>query len=503
MASQVRRFAGSLTVRALAAFLLLGLAWLLSTPPGGGVDEPSHYVRAVGMAHGGLIGGDVDPDRPFENFRGEQLRRVNAESGWFTIPASQPSPNTCNALDASQPFDCPAPTQKTGRLEVVSLHGRSLPGAYVVPALLSRLAVSTWSATVLTRLGMLLQNAVILGVVLCALGVIYRDRRPPPMSVVAIVALSMTPVLLFLSSTMSPSSFETMSAAAFSASLVAAVRTRSTNWLIGSVVLAWITSWARDLGAVAVVVAVVSIAVVETRSRSWWRESGRKRWMILGGIGASVATGLLWQAVFKYPLEPSIGSFAQLRQDLATVLRTLRSGIGLGGWLNVPLDPVLESMWFVLLLGAGAIVINKAQKLVQGVLVAQFVVLCGIGLYLVAMLRAAGFGIQARFFMPLLAVAVITIAASASENARHDDERFEPWLWRILLGFVALSHAAALLNAARRNAQGLNGRPLDFSHAVWSPSGGWILSGIIALGGCLLVLTLPAPGASKDHSARV
>lgn len=503
MAMKIRRLAGSLLARVLSAYLILGLAWLASTPPGGGVDEASHYVRAVGISRGQLIGDEVDPDQPFLNLRGERLRRINAESGIFFLPLKAPPPPTCNALDAVRPFDCLIPKTESGTLAAISLHGRSLPGAYVVPALFSRLGVDTTSTTMLLRLGMLLQNAVMLGIVIRALQVIFHDRHLPSMSLVTVMTLSVTPVLLFLSSTMSPSSFETMAAAAFAASLIAAVRTRSMTWLVGSVALAWIASWARDLGAVAVVVSMASILLAEPSSRRWWQESDRKKWLVVGGMTLGVATGLLWQVVFKYPLQPSIGSVAQLRQDVANVLRTLRSGIGLGGWLNVPLDPVLESMWFVFLIGAGAIMVSRVSRLVQGILAVQFVVVCGVGVYLVAMLRAAGFGIQARFFMPLLAVMLITLVSAASVTETHSERRIGPWPWRGLLAFVALSHAAALEISARRNAQGLDGRRIDFSHAVWSPPGGWMLSGMIALVGCVLVLTLPAPGAPKEHMARV
>lgn len=488
MSALIRRLMDAKNWRFIGAFLALGFAWLLSTPPGAGVDESSHYVRAVGLGRGHLIGDEVPSDRPFEDFEGERLRRINAESGWFRISGMKPPPNGCNALNAGQPYDCVPSPAIPGSIEAVSLHGRSLPGAYVVPALASLSGKGTVSTTFLIRLGMLVQNAALLVVLVLALQTVVRHRELT--MVWTMLGFCLTPVLLFLSATASPSSVETIAVSAFVASTVAAIRSRSVKWLTVGVGLAWVASWSRDLGAVAVVMALGSLFVVESDFGPWLRTVGRARWLVVAGMSGAVISAGIWQLMFKYPLDIDIGTPATIWRDSGAVLRTLRLGIGLGGWLNVPMDQLLESVWFLAFLGLFMLSISRVAMVVRWVFLFQGIVLMAVGLYLLTMLRAAGFGIQARFFMPLIAVVVVLLVT----QVEFETFIFKAGHWRIAMGFLAVAHTSALLVAAHRHAHGLNGSPIDFGSAVWSPPGGWLWPAFFAVLGGALVASLPFPG---------
>lgn len=477
---------------AVGAFVLLCSAWLWVTPPAGGVDEASHYVRSVGLAHGQLIGDDVDPTRPLGQLEGEQLTRVNAEAGAFRIPGRSPVPSQCNVLDVGRPFDCGQEPARQGTIVEVSLHGRSLPGAYIVPAVFSRFGSGMVSTSMLLRLGMMLQVAVLFAVVVAGL----RRLRPASGSSLALLGSTVTPVLVFLAGTLSPSAFETMAVAAFTVALLVFSRTLERTWMWTAVVLAVLASWSRDLGSVATLLAAVSIGIVEPRLRLWWTTAGRSRWVPPVLIGAAAASALAWQAVFKYPLGPSFDSPGRVWADAATTLRTLRNGTGLSGWLDTPMDPVLETLWAGLWLVLFILAIRRLDSVRRWVLAVQSVVLLGISLYLIAMLRTAGFGIQARFLFPLVAVIVISVAcapksATDSTTTGIDSpvarDRSRAWAAASWAGLLIAGHVSALIVMAHRHARGLNGSPIDFSEAIWSPPGGWAPPIVLTVAGCVCI----------------
>jgi hypothetical protein len=265
--------------------------------------------------------------------------------------------------------------------------------------------------------------------------------------------------------------------------------------------LAVFASWTRDLGAINVGVALLAVVIIEPGLRTWWKASDSnqqsKRWISLAIVAVGLMSALLWQALFKYPVRPSIGSPRQLIDDAITVLRVLRQGIGLGGWLNVPLDATLETMWLVGWISAVLFALWRLSNRVRLVLVIMAVVTGSAGLYLVAMMRAAGFVLQARFLLPLVMVMVIIIAMSpSSTSSRTASVKVSSSLGRmavlpIVFALVAMAHGSALLIAAHRHARGLNGRPIDFSEAVWTPIGGWTFSAVLTIVGCLCFAAIP------------
>ena len=489
----------------LAAFILIGSAWLLTTPPAGGVDEASHYVRTIGLSRGQLFGEAVDPAQPFGGLEGEQLRRVNAEAAWFTLPGNRPIPSCHYFLDAARAFDCPqAPAQPEAHREI-SLHGSSLPGAYAVPALFSWLGTETISALAWARVGVMITNLVMVIIVSLALGAIWRRTGPPGMSTVVMLALSVTPVVAFFSATLAPSSVEIWSAAAFTAALVAFSRTRESKWLGIAGALAVFASWTRDLGAIAVGMATLAIVVLDPGVRNWWKEkvNQRRRWLVLGVVSLGVISALWWQVAYKYPLRPSIGSPRQVFNDGITVLQVLRQGIGLGGWLNTPMDATLEKLWLAgWLIAAGAVVWHIPVR-ARWVLTALALLTGGVGLYLVAMMRAAGFGVQARFLLPLVAVVVIIAATSSTSTSQGHPTAMRQIGLGIIFALIALAHGSALLIAAHRHARGLNGSPIDFSESTWTPPGGWTLSAVMAIMGCLCLAAIPWSAFFQPDKAEI
>ena len=463
----------------VATFFLLGCAWLWATPPGGGVDETSHYVRIVGLAHRQLIGSDVEPNRPLAHLNERQLKRVNAEAGRFRIPGRSPAPSECHVLDASQPFDCEQTPAVDGTIEEVSLHGRSLPGSYFIPAAFARFGNGMWSTLMLARFGMLVQNTALFAAVVWALRALRKQDHNFSAAAVVTLGLTVTPVLAFLAGTMSPSATEILAVAAFTSVLIASGRSKSMAALWAASVLAVFASWSRDLGGPAVVIASASIILLEPDLRCWFRHEGATRWFPVGLGALGVVSSQVWQSVMKHPLAPEFGSIGQVWRDVYLTMTTLKDAVGLGGWLNTRMDPFLEITWVSMWVLALAALLRGVSSLLRKVLSGQAVALLVISVLLIGSQRAGGFGTQGRYLLPFVAVSVILLATASQEPSgkgravsRRDATLFG--------SFLVLGHGSAFLIAAHRHARGLR-EPIDFGRAVWSPVGGWLLAGLILL----------------------
>ena len=479
-----------------AVFVLLGSAWILSSPPGAGVDETSHYIRVVGLAHGQLLGEPVDPARPLGALTGEQLERVNAEAGEYRIPGSTPPPAACNVFDATMPYSCPQYPPRSEPRDEVSLHAHYLPGAYVVPALFARFGSTMWQTLALARLGMLVVNALLLFVVIRAFAVLGRHGFRFTTASASLAALSFTPLLAFLSGTLSPSSTEAFAVAAFTAAIVVLARTGSSRWLWLAVGTAVMACWARDLGVAAVVLSTVVVAVLEPGLRRWWKAAGVERWRAAGAVALSMAGAMVWQAILKQPIAPSWSSVASLWRELGAVPGTLRDAVGLLGWLNVPFDPFVEATWIVVWVGALWTVASRGSRRLRQVLVAQWLAIAVAAVVLSLSMQAAGFGMQARFLLPLLAVLVLAAVTAPTSGP--------PWSRRpvrCVLVLCAAGHASALLISAQRNANGLTDRPIDLTHAVWAPPGGWWKVAVLGAVACVMLACTPLRSGADSSAA--
>jgi hypothetical protein len=482
------------------SFLLIGVCWVVSSPPAAGVDEGSHYVRMVGIAHGELIGRDAGADTALGGLAGDQLARVREEAGVFEIPGNLTAPDYCNALHADEPFDCAPPIVRDHSQPDTSLHGRSLPIAYFAPAVLSLGGSTTWRALVLGRLGFLMQNAALLLVALLA---IRRCRLRLASSSLAMLALSVTPLLAFESGTLAPNGTETMAVVAFACALLAALRTRSSRWLWIATVVGCVASWARDLGALQVAVfGVVLLAVHREATRWLW---GRRRTRDLGAAVLLAAAGLgsvIWQLRFKAPVRASLESPGRGWADIGRVVQLLRNSIGLLGWLNVPIDPTVEALWVVGWVLGIAVLFRRAERRTQLAVMVLGAVYVVLNLYLISNLRNAGFASQSRYTLAFPIIAVIALVAAQPERAERAGWRAQVPL-AAACAVVGIGHFSGLLVSAHRNANGLNGAAIDFAHAVWTPPGGWalILAGFVVASGSVMVLPALAARGSVDCSA--
>ena len=507
----------------VVAFVLVGLCWMVTSPPGVGVDEPSHYIRIVGMANGQFFGRSVPADRPLSGLTGAQLERVNAESGAFDLPGNQREPLPCNVFEPTMPFACAQYPVVAGTAEHVSFHAKYLPGAYVLPAVLARFGSSMWRTVLLARIGFLIQNTVLFAVTLLAL----RRRRAAGRSVGfgrsawALLALSVTPLVAFQVGTIAPSATEVLGVAAFTAALGAvAVAPRPWRWVaLGCGVMA---CWARDLGVVGVGLAAVAWAVADPGMRRWWRERTRADVIAAAALAVAALGAVVWQLTMKVALRPRPGPLAELWRDLGVVPSLLHQSVGLLGWLNYRLDPFVDAVWSTAWVALLFVVLSQLDRRTRWVFAGLGFVYVALNLVLIDGLRATGFGVQPRFTLSVVAVAVVLLAARASRGTgapaaagavaegveietasdrSRDAAGGSRWFASSVAVVVAAGHVSALVISAHRHANGLGTGAISFDQPAWSPPGGWNAAMVLfALAAALIVVPIVVPAAASAIS---
>lgn len=475
----------------IVAFLAIGLSWILSNPPGAAPDEPSHYVRMVGLAHGQLLGESIPLDTPYLGHTGEELERVNEEAGLFTIPGAAPPPVVCNAFQPGLPFACADTPPVSGDIIARSDHARYLPLPYVLPAVASLAGDSTRTTSLAGRAMFLVQDAALLVIAVIAARGVLREISP---RVAALLVLSFTPLMAFQSATLAPNGTELFASIAYLLALLAAFRLRSLGWWRAAALLGVVTAWSRDLGIVWVVVfGVAAWFLFRGGARALWSARRRVDVVMAGVLAAGWIGALLWGQLLKFPLGLHVDGPSTTWTDVGGVIDRARESIGLVGWLDVQIDPAVQAAWivaflvFVVWAFLGA---TRIARIVVGVLLAGYVVGT---LLLTTAMREVGFGSQARFTLPLLVAVSVVLAVSQGREARIGAG--ERWAFRAACAIAAAGHLSMLLINAHRQANGITGRAMDFSHVHWSPLGGWSLSlGLIVLASAL-VAVLPSPRA--------
>ena len=194
--------------RAWAAWLMAGcyglwlLAWTLATPLFSGADEWAHYLRAVGIREGRLVGERVPEDHPFPDFTPAQQSFLRQTSRFIDVPAGMmPRGYACNAFVAEKSAGCLAEAGAfpEARREV-TVTGAYPPAFYLLPAAAMLPAQGPGSALWLARLANLLVCVLLLALALRALA-----ETPEPAPALAAFAVALTPMGLSTMAVLSPS----------------------------------------------------------------------------------------------------------------------------------------------------------------------------------------------------------------------------------------------------------------------------------------------------------
>jgi hypothetical protein len=488
-------------------YLLLGLAWAFSNPPGAAPDESAHLIKALGMAHldiGTKYEGPASGTRPVD-LRNASITRV------VSIPARLvPTGYSCTAFQPTKPATC-LPTQApqgSGSVQATTSIGAYPPFLYLPLGLAATPASDPAQAFLFARLAALLGSCALL-----LLGASHIVRWLGRKYLVGAL-LALTPMAVFAMSMVSASGFEIT--AAFGVAAVAVVGLRRpeslaqplTHLILGVTGCTLVLS--RQLGAVAFAILFVLMVVL-----AGWRqlvEIVRRRQASLIATAAALALSYvavgLWELRFDHPYQTgSPFSLAAWRAFIDRGDPLLESGVGTFGWLDSRLPlwcTIAWSVLAVLLLTLALLVGTRKERWALAGLLAVTFVLAGVT-YATAFYPVQA-GLQGRHVLPLFVaspmLAGVIVVGRLSELRLVLEQRRLIASVGIVMGVL---QAFSVYWNGRRYATGTGGPLFYVGHSSWRPAvGGWLPWLVLALvGGVVLVLfSLRSMPPRADHPAR-
>jgi len=512
----LRRCSHSPVARAVAAYGLILLSWLLSTPPFSGTDEWSHYLRAIGIAHGSWIGqkiADSDSDistmpdhrevlgsgSPDDMDLFRQLARVV-----HVPPGMSPDGYGCNAFHHLQSARCnDAVTPVPVASEHVTPVGIYIPTFYLVPALISRAASTALGAMRILRTADAMTCLILLAIaLLCA-----YDASCGGSSLLG-VALAATPMALSLGAILNPNSPEIFAGIAFGCSLIRLLRDEPSppRWVyLGAAASGASLALARSLGPAWVALYLLAFALIagNAKLRALWRADRLPLLALTATLAIACAGNRLWQAahgahipITVVPtLTPETISPRMLLSEMAI------EAIGYFQYLDTPMPGFAYKLYplaFGLVIIAALWRATSRERFLFAFCAVSIAVV-PLALYY-AFLQGGGFALQGRYVLPYLVIAPVF----AGELLRRHWSTLHPRVRTSALASIPLIsflQFIGLYAAGRRSAVGLNG-PKLFWHLrpEWRPPGGWDLSLGLAAIGCALLATALAAGSRPKAS---
>lgn len=496
------------------AFTLLGAGWATASPYGQGYDEDAHLVRAAGVAYGQWY---VPPSPA-----------ILGAGGWVRVPAGLLPPHRqCLRVPKAvhPPASCLGDAPGGGPLvPVASAAARYDPVYYALVGWPLRL-LPNGGGVLLARLVSAFASALLLAAAL-ALAWRYRRSRLLPAAVVLVA----TPTELNLAGTINPNGLEISAAVAFWTALVVLTRTGRLaqprtappaavtgpdrpGWS-GGVRLAPVLAVAavagatllvlRPMGPLFVLVAVACCALVARpgrcleliRYRSVRRVGAALAALAVAGVAWTLGSGLLAAGTGQFQAGvvqsgTSRGNPADPGWVLANVVPAhagdwTRQVVGrfYGGY--TPPDWVL-AVWFgllLVLLVAGVVRGGKRLAWTIGGAVALAAVLAVV--LEVRYYPALGDSQQGRYYLPVLAGAVLLAGSSPVLRPRHAGRL--TMLVAAVAGPVHLVCLAGMMTIWQHGAS--PGFPMDPLDGDWLPGGGPLLPLTVTAAGALLLAVL-------------
>ena len=505
----LRRCSRSPLARAVAAYGLILLSWLLSTPPFSGTDEWSHYLRATGIAHGSLIGQKladsyVPAVTPFvPAMTPDELDLFRQFARVVRVPPEMsPAGYGCNAFHHLQSAHCnDAVTPLPVASDEVTPVGIYIPTFYLIPALISRAASTALGAIRILRTADAMTCLILLAIaLLCA----YDASRAG--SSLLGVALAATPMALFLGGIFNPNSPEIFAGIAFGCSLIRLLRDEPSppRWVyLGAAASGASLALARSLGPAWVALYLLAFALVagNAKLRALWRGDRLRLLALTATLVVACAGNRFWDAAYGAHVRIAVAvSPDQQISSRMLLLELAKEAIGYFQYLDTPMPGFaykLYALAFGSLMIAALWRATNRERLLFAI--------CGVSTAVVplvlyfAVLRGGGFGLQGRYVLPYIVIAPLF----AGELLRRHWPTL-PLLVRTSalasIPLISFLHFLGLYAAGRRSAVGLGGPKFFLLQPEWSPPGGWGVSLGLAAIGCALLATALAAGSRPKAS---
>lgn len=479
--------------------LLMG-AWVYANPPGAAPDEPAQYVKALAAGNGQLLGTKVSTDETLAYWNRSAIAAELKHSGSLTgfglelsrivdIPDSDtPGAFGCTAFRPEVSGACTdtAPVSSSRALvPEFTYYGAYQPFVHVIPGLVMRFAADRYQALYLGRLAF---AAMCLTLLACAVFLLLSLRD----GVISLLGLftAVTPMVIFVGSTISSSGPEICGGIAFFVALLHLARggrhPRGAWWVAGASGV--VVACSRSLSPLWIVLdcALIMGSFGVRHVMGVIAEHRRLALAMIGSVCASLAVGMGWQLAFAPHVTEHLDAILPAAvKTVGWIPDTFHQAIGIFGWLDTPLtwrvwNAVLVVV--VVLLVFGFIAGSKRQRIALGGAVVVALLLEPVLYALVGVPIDAI--IQGRHILPFL-VAVPLLAADIIGNSQRFRGRwFAIGAVVAMLTLVGIQLVAWYSNA-RRYAVGGAG-PLNFIPvAQWQPPVGWMWVLGMAMAGCV------------------
>jgi Predicted membrane protein (DUF2142) len=452
---------------------MLGGLWALANPPFAAPDEPSHVLRAAALAHGQLTGEEASLRRL------EELDLTDRHD-YLIVRAPEIYGNASDSLCfVHHPFvtaSCLRFDGPTGDTDEGTYVSRHPPAYYAAIAPVSWVGTPGSGAVYAMRFVTALLAAALVATAITAL-----RRFLAPRLLAAGLAIAITPMVLFVSSTVNPSAPEIAASLAFwvcGLVLIRRASERVDNGLVTAVGIAGcVLALSRQLGPLWL--GLIALAMLGVSDRTAVRNLARSGWVRLWAA-LVVATSLVqvsWDVIVK-PLEVTRASPHAKPDSTAEIIRlTLgqtviryREMIGWFGWLDTPAPALTWIPWTIvlgLLVFAAVVWARRRQAATLLALLAATIIVPVI-IESATYSDARTFTWQGRYTLPL-AVGVPILATVVLSTTEQGRRLAKP---RFLLAVGAVFIVAQILAFAqnmRRYTVGYEGNFKFWSGASWSP----------------------------------
>lgn len=458
----------------------MGVSLVFSNPPGASPDETAHYLRAAAAGRG-----QIDLDRIEIRPATPQITWLQMQSGKVVLPERlSPVAFDCwSHPDYLGP--CNNMVSDSGRLVPFETYvGTYPPFAYLVPGVLMRTAQDASAALILGRIGSLLLSVLLLSAAVLAL----HDRRS--LLYLAGMVCSVTPMVIFLSASLSSSGVEISAAICFFACLLRITRSSAPRWVwVAAAASGAALALVRDLGPAWVGLELGLVGVFAFgRLRQSWKEGGRLAWAGVATLAAALAGALTWQA--SEAVRPDLSRLEPAHLDFAYLGGLARQAVGVFGPLDAPMPEPLYLLWGAMVLGlvVAALLSGTGRQKLALVLAISATGVVTYGLE--AVQNIYGFGVQARHELPAL-LCVTLLAGEMVARGPRPRWADSSLVMRGLVVAAAAVHLTAWYTVGRRFAVGVDGPAIFLTAPAWSPPGGWMVWGTVMGMACLL-MTLPS-----------
>jgi hypothetical protein len=451
--------------------LLCGL-WALANPPFAAPDEPQHIIRAVALDHGQLTGSTPSPQQDARLRDRKDYLMVRAPAFYFAAAVK----TECFARRPFRSAGCFRLDGPTNVGEVPTYVARHPPGYYAVVGTVSWVDRPGSGSVYAMRFISGLITAAFVATAITAL-----RRSTAPRLLAAGLAIAITPMVLFVGSTVNPSAPEIASSLTFwvcGLLLVRQARERVDKRLVAAAGIAGcVLALSRQLGPLWIGLIALAMLCVSNREalRNLARSNWARLWALLVVVSSVAQVG--WDVIVK-PLDVTRSGHAPsdipmteiVRLTLGQTVIRYHEMIGWFGWLDTPSPALTWIPWTivlgVLVLAAVLWATGRQVVVLLGLVGAAIVVPVAIESATYA--DAGTFSWQGRYTLPL-AVGIPILAGSVLASTERGRQLFTPRLTLAVGAVFVGGQAIAFAQNLRRYAVGYYGSLNFWNNASWLP----------------------------------